>query len=361
MRILHITRDYESNSVYKKINENSCELNHFFVPVSFFSLKKNFTISNVHYIKSIFTIFHGLYFIKAFLLRYFIRRYIRSNYRTYSHTHAHFLFYEGDIANFLFKKYKLPFTVTVRAADIVNISVFNRYLVYEILNNSDNITFVSNSVKQNFFKKLNCGSDKWQSKCHIIYNGIDEFWLKNINRESNIRKSYRKEFVVLTVAEIVPNKNQISVCYAVEELLKLGFSIRYICIGHIIDKSYFEKLCKFSFFEHLKNKCKEELINFYRLSDLFIMPSFTETFGISYIESLSQARPIIFAKQRGIDGIFIDQPFAVGVDPNNIHDIELSIFQLLNFEHFNFEEIDFERLFSWKEICKSYSKLYSNQ
>jgi glycosyltransferase involved in cell wall biosynthesis len=49
---------------------------------------------------------------------------------------------------------------------------------------------------------------------------------------------------------------------------------------------------------------KEKLLNNYRNSDIFIMPSYNETFGLVYIEAMSQGLPIIYTQNEGVDGYF---------------------------------------------------------
>ena len=49
-------------------------------------------------------------------------------------------------------------------------------------------------------------------------------------------------------------------------------------------------------------KEENELRNFYRQNDIFCMPSFNETFGMTYIEAMSQGCQIICSEDQGIDG-----------------------------------------------------------
>ena len=46
------------------------------------------------------------------------------------------------------------------------------------------------------------------------------------------------------------------------------------------------------------------MIPFYKSAHIFVMPSLTETFGIVFIEALSQGLPLIYTKGQGIDGYF---------------------------------------------------------
>ena len=91
------------------------------------------------------------------------------------------------------------------------------------------------------------------------------------------------------------------------------------------------------------------------------MPSFKETFGIVYLEAMSQGLPIIYSQNQGIDGYFKDRAPGYSVDPYSINDIKSKI--LLAFD--NYEELSSNAFyqvdnFSWKDISKKYNELYSN-
>ena len=45
------------------------------------------------------------------------------------------------------------------------------------------------------------------------------------------------------------------------------------------------------------------------------MPSFRETFGLTYIEALSQGVPVVHSRGQGIDGYFAPRTVAAAVDP----------------------------------------------
>src|SRR5690606_36956584 len=48
---------------------------------------------------------------------------------------------------------------------------------------------------------------------------------------------------------------------------------------------------------------KGVLKNIFNISDYFSMISHTETFGLVFIEALSQGKPLLYSKGQGVDGI----------------------------------------------------------
>lgn len=104
----------------------------------------------------------------------------------------------------------------------------------------------------------------------------------------------------------------------------------------------------------------EELRDFYRTSDIFAMPSFTETFGLVYIEALSQGLPIVYTQNEGIDGVFKDHSIGIATNPTNPNDIAKDIISIIN--NFNAYANEVKRIslepFMWNCIASRYSNIY---
>lgn len=61
-----------------------------------------------------------------------------------------------------------------------------------------------------------------------------------------------------------------------------------------------------------------------RSCSVFAMPSIFETFGLVYLEALSQNLPVVYTKGQGIDGMF-DNTVGIGVDPLSVEEIKNAI------------------------------------
>jgi glycogen synthase len=92
------------------------------------------------------------------------------------------------------------------------------------------------------------------------------------------------------------------------------------------------------------------------------MPSKRETFGLVYIEALSQGLPVLYTENQGIDELF-NAAVGLATNPNKIKNILMSIEKLIlnskdyreNIINLNFNE------FSWKSIFENhYLKLYKH-
>lgn len=87
------------------------------------------------------------------------------------------------------------------------------------------------------------------------------------------------------------------------------------------------------------------------------MISHIETFGLVYIEALSQGKPLLYTKGQGIDSLF---DFSIGekVKSTDMKDIEGRIQDLLVNRYESINLIDFNN-FRWSNIAKNYYNLYN--
>lgn len=374
MKVLHICSDYSNQELYKQMilqisKEKFDQV--VFVPVrSVKEINKN-NINNNNSIQIIYEHILKKYHRLLFNLK------ISQITKKISETvdlcnigiiHSHFLFSDGAVALKLKRKYNIPYIVAVRNTDV---NVFFKYMLHlrnqglNILLNAEHIIFltpsyvnivVNNYVPSKFKKEI-------EQKIVIIPNGLNEFWLRN----KAIKTKKKKDLLsVLYVGDFTPNKNVISIIEAIEQLKKEGINIKLNLVGGggpdsklVIDRL---KICDNKVIQYFaRTSIKEELLNYFNDNDIFVMPSFKETFGIVYLEAMSQGLPIIYTKGQGVDGYFQRDSPGYAVNPYNINDIKQKI--LLAFD--NIEELSINSLlhinaFSWDIISKKYRSLYDS-
>ena len=104
---------------------------------------------------------------------------------------------------------------------------------------------------------------------------------------------------------------------------------------------------------------KDKLREVFADSDLFVMASIHETFGLVYVEALSQNLPVVYTKGQGIDGLF-DSSVGEGVDPLSVESIKDAIRRILtNPQSYSNASVDFSD-FDWTNIAKRYIDLYQS-
>lgn len=357
MTVLHIC-SYYKDKFYKKMFNAQCEINNDMI--IFYPRKKG-----TEFIESKKNIISGVTF--STIHRFQFRKKIRLNYKFLTEKidlkkvtiiHAHTVFSDGAIALKVYKNSEVPYVVSVRGTDI---NYFFKYRLLEkrigldVLRNAQRIICLSNSYKKKLLKLFSeYEREKIARKIIIIPNGVDEFYLDNVYREE---KQIHNPLEIITVGEISKRKNQLQICRAIE---LLDIPVKYKLIGKVVDENYFEKINKYNFVEYVPFLEKETLIEQFRLSDIFVLASTTETFGIVYAEALTQNLPIIYTKGEGFDEQFPDGIVGKNVDYTSKVDIAEKILFIKN--NIDKYKKNYERSlkFSWKFIAKQQMNLYEN-
>lgn len=246
---------------------------------------------------------------------------------------------------------KVPFIITLRNTDINTESRTRKHLLKLVLKKSKVIILKSPAFKSRL-------DETTQSKIQIIPNGIDDFWLNNIQKQPR-NTSHKEPFKIITVADFYCNKNIDKVVEAVGKLLDEGLEIRLVIVGRKNGdcKDLFSKIIQQnqSFVEYTGELSKKDLIEEYRKSNIFCLISRYETFGLVYLEALSQGLPIIYTKNQGVDGLVDDRySIAVNIDEDNLTEV---IKSCLN-SSFELPEKSFFNRFSWHSVAKELEKIY---
>lgn len=363
MNILHINCNYTGNHVhrnmikslsyYKEIN------NKVFVPVHK-NIDEKFD-ENVEISKCFNKIDRiSFYYKSKKIQRCIIKKY---NFSKINIIHAYTLFTDGNVAYNMKKEYNIPYVVAVRNTDV---NTFFKYRFYlrklgvKIMKEADAIFFLSNSYKKEVLEKYVSKKDLniIKTKVHIIPNGIDDYWLSNKKTLYNEKKS--KNIKVVYAGRIDANKNIITTQKALKSLRDKNYKVDFTIVGKVENRNIFKKIMKYENTTYFGNKSKEELINIYRKNDIFVMPSFKESFGLVYAEAMSQGLPVIYTKGQGFDEQFEDGLVGYAVDPINYEEIAKRIIDVINnYKKIQKECIERVEQFKWKEICKRYYYIYN--
>lgn len=374
MRVLHICSDFAKQSIYNQLIShlaNNKELTQYvFIPTRTaeeVGKYKNDELENVQYYYK-----HILNGTDRIFYKQKIKKtsgYIMKNVdgSSIDLIHAHFLFSDGGIALEYFKKYNTPYIVAVRNTDI---NVFFKYMIHlrstgvEILKNASKIIFLSYAYKIQLLEKYipHYLREEIEHKSIVIPNGVDPFWLNNISNKAEFQRDYVK---VIYVGDFTKNKNiQISIA-ALKSLKDSGINIQFTIVGGGGD--YHDEILKLIknnsewvvFIPRTNNK--SELLHLFKEADIFCMPSKFETFGIVYIEAMSQGLPLIYTKGQGIDGYFKDGEIGYAVESSNVHEIKNKLGMIIaNYYNISVNCSKFAGNFSWNEISSKYIDLYKS-
>lgn len=278
--------------------------------------------------------------------------------------HAHTLFTSGYVAYKEKKRIGTPYIVAVRGTD-VNLYFKKRILLRglgeKILLNSDAIVFLSKSHMNEVLDNYISGGNKEtiRNKAIVIPNGIDDFWLDNPYSKE---LSSNTEIKLIYYGDINKNKN-IETIIAVVRKLNESADIRadLTLIGKIRDKRYVQIVNSNDHVVYLEFSPKEKLREYLRQSDVFIMPSISETFGLAYVEAMSQGVPVLYTIGQGFDEQFPEGHVGFHVEPRNVEDIICKIKNVYQNYNSISKTCSYEaQNFSWEKITEKYHQLYDS-
>ena len=365
IRVLHINRNYIFNRLHQtlidELDRHPEVQNKVFVPNSLeqnisYNVGENVIVSKCFRIRDKY-----LYHYKQNKIFKALKRHYRID--EFDVIHAYTLFTDGGCAYKIHKKYGRPYVVAIRNTDINDFFKklpFLRNYGIRILKDAEAIFFLSRTYKDILIDNYIPEKDKKLliSKMQIIPNGVDPFWLLNI--PDTDKELSHKQIKIIYAGRIDQNKNIETTAKAIELLIQDGISISFTVIGKIENRQILDRLINnYSFVEYKPEMKKEELINEYRNSDIFVMPSFTETFGLSYVEAMSQGLPIIYTQGQGFDQQFEEGLVGYHVDPNSENDIADKI--RLIYERFGeiIKNCVTEcRKYDWSKISEEYISVY---
>lgn len=146
-------------------------------------------------------------------------------------------------------------------------------------------------------KKLLNLFPEFKYKTFVAPSGVDE----KIILPPTLPHTWEKSITVLTCANFKKRKNIDKLIMACKELE--GIELTVIGDGKL--RNRLEKIDKSVKFTGRLNP--DEVYTKMRQSDVFILPSTGETFGMVYLEAMSQGCITVCTKEDGIDGIIYDK------------------------------------------------------
>jgi len=187
------------------------------------------------------------------------------------------------------------------------------------------LKFIFNKIQNKFFKKrsnkllsqfdVNIGVSQKvldhlshfvtdTSKTLVLYNGVDtsKFYDLKANKE--------EYFTIGCVANFWEIKDQKTLILSAIELLKEGLKIKLKFIGSGPTLIECKKLIPQNLelhFEFMDEVAHHDLNAFYNHINLFVLPSYYESFGCVYAESWATNTPFIAVKGQGIEEVMNDE------------------------------------------------------
>ena len=222
-----------------------------------------------------------------------------------------------------------PLVIHVHATDFDRSGGNVNPKVFEIekkgMDAADQIIAVSNLTRNIVIEKY--GQDP--AKVKTVYNAVEPV---TIEEKLKVKKGV-KEKVVTFLGRITMQKGPEYFVEAAYEVLKRTEDVRFVMAG---SGDMLEKMVertaqlgisdKFHFTGFLKG---DDVFQMFLLSDVYVMPSVSEPFGISPLEAMQSNVPVIISKQSGVSEILTH---AVKVDYWDIDAMADAIYGIVKYD-----------------------------
>src|SRR4030043_1046738 len=242
------------------------------------------------------------------------------------HAHDWLTFPAGIAAKMVSGK---PLVVHVHATDFDRSGGSVNPGIYEIektgMEAADRVIAVSNLTRNIIIEKYGINPDK----VITVHNAVEPLE----NREMIKREKSINDKIVTFLGRVTLQKGPEYFVEAAHLVLQKMNDVRFVMAGsgdmlkHIIHRVSALRIgSKFHFTGFLKG---EDVFQMYSLSDVYVMPSVSEPFGISPLEAMQSNVPVIISRQSGVSEIL---EHAIKVDFWDIYAVADAIYGILRYD-----------------------------
>ena len=200
----------------------------------------------------------------------------------------------------------LPMVTTLHGTDITLVGnhPFYKTAVSFSINKSDIVTSVSQSLKDDTYKLFNI-----KKEIHVIPNFIE---LDKIRNESQI--SCHRSVMAKKEERIITHISNFRKVKRIPDVIKIFYKIqqkifaKLMMVGDGPEKLRAEQLCKEMGIEDkvIFFGNSNEIDQILSYSDLFLLPSETESFGLAALEAMAWSVPVISSNSGGLPEVNFD-------------------------------------------------------
>lgn len=219
---------------------------------------------------------------------------------------------------------------------------------------SDHIIAVSQLTKNIIVSKYGISADK----VTVVHNAVLD---TSIIKRTAIKKVPEK--IVTFLGRITFQKGPEYFIEAAHKVIQRDDNVRFVMAGSgdllnrmIVRVAELRIATKFHFTGFLKGDDVDEM---YAISDVYVMPSVSEPFGISPLEAVRHNTPVIISKQSGVAEVLHN---AIKVDFWDIDAMADAIFALLHYDGISkmFRDMGSEELkrLKWEHVAAKVITLY---
>ncbi len=259
------------------------------------------------------------------------------------------------------KASKKPLIYHVHALETDRSGVFVNKEIYDIekhgLEQADQIIAVSNYTKNcivNFYG-IN------PNKITVVHNAVSK---EKFNHQVNQFKRTEDEKIVLFLGRVTYQKGPDYFLEAAAKILQKDKNIRFVIAGvgdminRLIERAAELKIGRNVHFTGFLNRLEVEEL--FHISDVYVMSSVSEPFGISSLEAILFDVPVIISKQSGVAEVLNS---ALKVDFWDIEELANQIYSVVSYpalqKELNTRAAEELKHIQWEKSAQKVIKLYS--
>ena len=216
--------------------------------------------------------------------------------------HAHVALPDGYAGIKIAQKYKKPLIVTIHGQDLQQ-TIFKsekcKRNIEKVINFSEKTIVVSKKLKRIGEKCLQVNNNE----IIVVSNGINK---NDIHTKTNkYFQEYKGKNIILSVSHLIKTKGIDLNLKAISKLKRKYPNIIYLIIGEGKEKKNLEDLVNNLNLQDIVKFIGEvfhhKVMKYMAACDIFSLPSWSESFGVVYLEAMAHGKPVIGCKGEGIE------------------------------------------------------------
>jgi N-acetyl-alpha-D-glucosaminyl L-malate synthase BshA len=255
----------------------------------------------------------------------------------------------------------IPFVTTLHGTDITLVgkdASFEPVITF-CLNESDAVTAVSESLKRDTYEHF-----RTTREIVVIPNFVPVRKKRNdVNRD--VRRRYAKddEPILCHISNFRKVKRVEDVLHIFSAVNK-KIKSRVLLVGDGPERYRLEELCReLNLCDRVKFLGKvRDTQHVLEISDLFILPSETESFGLAALEAMAMGVPVISSNTGGIPEVNIDRETGFTSNVGDVEDMAKNALHILKdketHDAFRHRALERSQLFDVEQIVQQYEELY---
>lgn len=243
--------------------------------------------------------------------------------------HCHVALPDGFGGMLVNRRYNRKLVVSVHGQDLARTVFRNRACraaVERVFAQADAVVTVSG-------KLASMASGHCSRSCRVrtISDGV---YLDQVARpDPQLRARYRGASILLAVGSLIQTKGFDLLLEALAKVVRRTPNVKLVVIGSGPQEHKLRALAgRLGIEQHvdfLGLLPHQEVMRFMAVCDVFVLPSWSEGFGVVYLEAMASGKPVIACRGEGIEDVVEDGESGLLVRPRDAADVERALSKLL--------------------------------